>query len=365
MAVSLNRRQLSIGLALAGVLGPSLAARALDLPARKFDNVTLRVATFPGTWIDRVQSELGAPLQAAGIKLEFVPGTSAEFLAKLVAAKGQPAPFDVVEIADETYPEYRAGNFLAPLDLAQIPNVSKLAASLYDTYRVANWISEPAVVYNADKFAAAGIARPQRFSDLIDERLKGRVLVADISVYIAYYQITALAYENGGSERDPEAGFAALKRIQPHSATSAIATVSQLFQSGDIWAAIWPTNVAARLSAAGLNISVVHPTIKGKRPALARGYVGLVNGSPRKEAAQYYINALLTAPFQHRIYSEAGLIPVTNDVLTEISGQPVLDHGGHIIHLVKPSDIAGGWWPDYSVINKRDWARRQQRALSS
>lgn len=340
-------------------------ALAQAQPAPRFNDVTLRVATFPGTWAERVRSEVGAELAAQGIKLEFVPGTSAEFLAKLVAARGQPAPFDVVEIADENYNDFRAADFLKKLDLASIPNTRHLDKSLYDDYHIANWISQPAIVYNVDKFKEAGIAVPKRFTDLADPKLKGRVLVGDISVYISYYEVTALAYENGGSEAKPEAGFDALKKIAPHSATSAIATVAQLFQSGDIWAAIWPAHIAVRLADAGVNVSAVHPAVKGKRVALARGYVGVVSNSTQQQAAQVYINAILATKPQTRFYTESGLTSVNNEVLQEASKLAAKDKAGVPFLRQEPSDIANAWWPDYSVINKRDWARSFQRAIAT
>lgn len=353
----------AIGIA-AGVIGsPALADDRFGLPDKKFDNVTLRVATLPRT-TERIKEILGERLEEAGIKLETVSGTSAEFLARLVTGRGQPAPFDIVEIADENYLDFIDGDFLSEIDLDNVPNVSQLDGSLFDSYRVAHWASQPALLYNPEKFAAAGINPPERFSDLVDERLKGRVLLTDISVYIAYYQIAALAYENGGDEKNADIAFDLISNAEAHSATNASAVATQLLQAGDVWATIWPTNIAARLNSSGVNISVVHPTVNGKRPALARGYAGIVKGSPHQEAAEYFINALLTVPLQEILYNRDGLIPVTNDVLSEASKKPILDHAGNIIHLVQPSDIANSWWPDYSAIDKRDWARRLQQALA-
>jgi len=350
-------------LALLATFGAGAADAQTATP--HFDNVTLRVATFAGSWPDLIKAELSAPLEAAGIKLEFVPGTSAQFLAKLVASKGQAAPFDVVEIADEDYPDFRTGKFIRQIDLKQIPNLSHLNASLYDDYHVANWLSEPSIVYDVDKFKAAGIPAPNKFSDLEDPRLKRRVLVADISSYISYYEITGLAYENGGSEKQPEAGFAALKAITPHSATSAIGQVAQLFQSGDIWAAIWPAHIAQRLAAAGLNVSVVHPHIQGKQVAIARGYVGITTNSEQSAAAEYYINAILAPAVQTRFYQVGGLTPVNNDVLQTISSSAALDKSGVPFVKLRPEDVANAWWPDYTMINRRDWSRQFDRVLAT
>jgi ABC-type Fe3+ transport system substrate-binding protein len=358
-------KKLVIAVLAASLIGIGIGIGNAAAQQQHFDNVTLRVATFPGTWATLIRSQIGESLEAQGIKLEFIPGTSAQFLAKLVASKGQPAPFDVVEIADEDYADFRAGKFVTQLDLAKIPNVSHLGNSLYDDYHVANWLSEPSIVYNVDKFKEAGIPAPQRFSDLENPKLQHRVLVGDMGVYVSYYEITALAYENGGSEASPAAGFAALKAITPHSATSSIGTVAQLFQSGDIWAAIWPAHIAQRLAAAGLNVSVVHPQIKGKEVAIARGYVGVVANSPQADAAEYYINALLAPAVQTGFYKEGGLTPVNNDVLTEVAAVAVKDKAGVPFAKLLPGQVANAWWPDYRAINKRDWARQFDHALAA
>lgn len=348
-------------LTLAIIACPALA----QTPAKNFGGVTLRVATFPGPWAERIRAEVGQQLADAGIKLEFVAGTSAEFLAKLVAARGQPAPFDVVEIADETFPDFRQGDFLKKLDLSHIANTAKLDPALFDEYHVANWLSEPAIVYNVDKFAAAGVPAPQHYSDLADPRLAGRVLVADISVYIAYYEITALAYENGGSETNPAPGFAALKRIAPHSAVSSMPTAAQLVGTGEAWAAIWPAHLATRLAQNGQNVAVVHPQIRGKHPAIARGYVGVVASSDLQEAGEFYINAILAEKVQQRFHTESGLGPVNREVQKTAAAVAAKDRTGVPFSLLAPDDIANAWWPDYQVINKRDWAKQFQRALAN
>ncbi len=342
----------------------AFSTQAIAQPLAPPEPVILRIATFPGTWVDTLRQQVGEELLKQGIKLEFVPGNSVNFLAKLVASKGQPAPFDLVEISEENYPEFIQGNFLKKLDLTRIPNLKYLNASLYDDTRVAYWISEPTIIYNVDKFKEAGIAPPKRFSDLADPRLKGRVLVPDISIYHAFYAITGLAYENGGSEKNPAPGFEALKRIAPYSAASGSSPVAQAFQSGDAWAAIWGAHGAVRLSQANLNISVSHPRIRDKRVAIARGYLGLTANSTQQDAAQKFLNAVLAIKPQTEFNAATGMVPVNNEVLKQTVATVPKDHSGSPLLLQTPDDIANAWWPDYAVINKREWTREYQRAIA-
>ena len=344
------------------VTAASPAVAQVDPPAEPFD-VTLRVATFPGTWSEAIRSEVGDAMEEAGITLEFIGGNSSEFLARLVAARGQDAPFDVVEVGDDTYAEYRAGDFLEKLDHDNIPNLSQLAPSLYGDYIVSNWLSEPSVVYNVDKFEEAGIPAPERFSDLASPDLAGRVLVPDITSYNAYFVVTALAYENGGSEENPEPGFEMLAEMEPHSAVSKSGSVAQLFQTGDAWAAIWGAHIGQRIAQAGINISVVHPSIKGGNVAIARGFLGVVKGSPHKAAAEYYINAVLSKNVQVKFSTQYGMVPVNAEARVNARADAGMDAAGNPYLMLEDDDVASAWWPDYEKIDKRQWARQFQNAL--
>lgn len=349
------------------VLGAAIAL-SLVAPAtaqKKFNDVTITIATFGGPWIDRIKLELAAPLAAEGITMNFVAGSSAEFLAKLIAARGQPAPFDVVEIADETYGDFRAGDFLEKMNAANLPNLKFLDKSMYDEFKVANWASQPGIVYNVEKFAAAGIAPPTKYSDLANPALKGKVLLSDISGYAAYYQITGLAFENGGSDKNPDAGFAMMKKINAHSYSTSVATTLQLFNGGDVWAGIVPVHLGIRMFDAGLPLSAVHPTINGHKGAIARGYLGVSKGSKQLAAAEYYINAMIDTGMQERLYTQAATIPVNRVTMEKVRGTVKVDKAGQPFLLMDPAIVAQMWSPDYAVIDKRDWARRWQRSIAN
>src|ERR1700677_1829499 len=60
--------------------------------AGQFDGVTVRLATFGGNWRDIVEAHVGKAFEAEGGKIEYVLGQPAQNMAKLIAARGQPAP---------------------------------------------------------------------------------------------------------------------------------------------------------------------------------------------------------------------------------------------------------------------------------
>jgi len=81
----------------------AVAAAALPMPTiaqQSLSGTTLRVACFGGGHRDFVHEAVGSQVEKLGGKMEYVAGSPAEHLAKLIAARGRPAPFDVVEMVD-------------------------------------------------------------------------------------------------------------------------------------------------------------------------------------------------------------------------------------------------------------------------
>jgi putative spermidine/putrescine transport system substrate-binding protein len=357
---TLSRRAVLSGLAGAAAL--PAAGRA---QGKKFNDASITVATFAGPWIDRINAELGASMKDAGINMHFVGGMSEDFLAKMIASRGQSPPFNVMEIADETYADFRRGDFLAKLNFANLPNLSHLDHSSYDDYQVANWATEPAIIYNVDKFNAIGLPPPKTYTDLINPALRGHVLLSDVNTYNGYYEVLGLAFENGGDEKNPEPGFTMMEKIKPQSYTASVATTMQLYSSGDVWASTSSAHLAIRIFDSGVNVATVHPVIKGHKVALARGYLAVVKGSPDQDVSEYYINQMISTHMQDRLYLEAATIPVNLDSFKDVASKIRVDKAGKPFLIMDPASLANAWVPDFAAINKRDWVRRWQRAVAA
>lgn len=352
-----------------GVAGIALAAAMLAaVPAeaqKKFNNETVTIGIIGGPWIDRVNAELKDEMAAAGITIKFVGGTAQDFLAKLIAAHGQHFDVDVVEIDDETYNSFRKGNFLAKLNLANIPNVGDMSHSMYDDYKVAYWASEPGMVYNVDKLKAAGVAPPQHYSDLANPALAGHVLLSDINTYMGYYEVLGLAYEHGGNETNPQPGFDFMSKMKLQSYGNSVATELQLFKSGDVWAAAIPAHIAVRMYDAGINVASVHPVIDGHKGATAHGYLGITKDRADQAAAEYFINAIVEPHVQERLYTEAATIPVDNTTMKKVVSQVRVDKSGTPFLQLNPDVVAQTWVPDFAKIDKRNWVQQWQRAVAA
>ena len=96
--------------------------------AGKFDDVTLRVATWGGLWKGNIEENIVPKFEAEGGKVEFITGSPAANFAKIIAARGE-APFDVVEILAAQVKDYHELDVLHELDLQLIPNTKFLASN--------------------------------------------------------------------------------------------------------------------------------------------------------------------------------------------------------------------------------------------
>jgi putative spermidine/putrescine transport system substrate-binding protein len=345
---------------------------ALTLPATtRADNASaatktvITVGIIGGPWIDRIKGLVDAQLLAKGIEVQYVSGDAEDWLPKLIAARGQKAPVDVVEIDDQTYGALRRGDYLAKLDYSKIPNAVTVDPSMRDDYRVAYWAAEPAILYNVDKFHDPGLAPPKTYSDLANPALAGKVLLQDIDSYGAFYEVIGLAYEHGGNESNPKPGFDELAKIHPQSYASSAATVAQLFKAGDIWAAATSAHLGVRIYDSGLNVASAHPVIDGHKVSLARGYLGETKRSSNHDAADAFINAVISADAQTALYKGAATIPtnvlslkaVLSDVRRDKAGKPFLE--------LDPTILANAWAPNYDKLDRRAWAKDWQDAVAA
>lgn len=345
--------------------GVGLVLAAAAGAAGKFEGQTLRVGTFGGSWKDRVCEYICPKVEAEGGKVEFVTGNPRILLSKLVAARGQDdPPFDVVEIVDSTWPDTLKAGFVEKIDHANMPNLADLGANMVDEYKAANWITEEGFIYHIEKFKELGIARPTRFSDLLDPKLKGKVSFPDINVNTALNPIVGFAAEEGGDERNIDPGLAQIKKLDVFSYWNSGTQITQMFKSGDILAAVTHAGWGVRLQDAGVPVGMVHPLVKGKVGMASRGYAGVVKGTKNKSAAEFYINELVSEGMQEILHTKNGIVPTNKKVQQKYSGEPKLDVDGQPFLLLSPEEIGNLYYMDWSDFNMKDWTRKWNRTVA-
>ena len=150
------------GLTVAGVALALSAtwSTAVQAQAKPFDGVTLRVATFGGPWRDDLVKFVAPKIEAMGAKVEFIIGSPQDNLAKIIAARGREAPFDVVEILDAQFDQVVEGGLLVPIDYNAVPNSSQIEGWQRNPNGVGNWTTQEVICYDKGKFAELGLPVP-------------------------------------------------------------------------------------------------------------------------------------------------------------------------------------------------------------
>src|SRR5579859_719632 len=162
------------------ILGGVLLFAAATTSSLAQSSVTLRVGCYGGAFTDAAAKYAAAPFTTrTGIKIEWINGNPSDHLAKLIASKGRPAPYDVVYLDDDIESEAIAAGVLGKSGPADIPNLKYLYAQAInkDGYGPALNFYSTGIAYNVEKFKAAGIAEPTSWTDLWNPKLAGHVAV--------------------------------------------------------------------------------------------------------------------------------------------------------------------------------------------
>jgi putative spermidine/putrescine transport system substrate-binding protein len=332
----------------------------LDSPvqAGQFDGITVRFGTFGGKWRDIVAEHVVKAFEQEGGKVEFILGQPSTNLAKLIAARGREAPFDMLETMDNNLPQLTEGKFLESLDLAKIPNISHLAKADYDADKVKVWITQEGIVYNKKALADNGIAVPARYQDLADPKLKGKVALPDITAAGAMPAIVGMAYEAGGSETNIDPALDLVRRIAPASFWSSSSNLQTMLVNGDVWAAAAQAGNVQRLRDKA-DLGMVFPPVNGKNGVLKQGYLVKIKGARHPAAVEWIVNAFLAKSMQVATFTEGGQVPTSAEALAQIR------QGGTYEFLrLKPEEIAAMYRIDFSKVDEPAYVQRWNRRIS-
>jgi putative spermidine/putrescine transport system substrate-binding protein len=340
---SITRRHALAGLA-AGAAG-------LVPCSSRADGQTLRVATYGGSWRDGLEKFIGAPLAAKGWHTEYVLGSPASNLARLIAARGRTAPFDGMEGAPDLVQGMAEAGLLQKIDYSQIPNSKTLPDFARSEYYIVDCALQDGIVYNAEKFKENGIEPPKHYSDLADPKLAGRVAFPDITHTSHYDTAVGLAYDAGGHEAKLDKAIPLIAKIKPAYYFTSSVELSTKFGSGEIWAAPWHAGYAVRLKRAGLPVAMAFQTIGDKYGALWLNLFHVVTGTAAPGAAYDFVNTYLDPDVQYGMTKHDGTIPM-NPAARLRQGQDADTKG---MLLTSDAELANMLQIDYSKIDMPAW----------
>lgn len=312
---------------------------------------TLYVAGYGGTYEDVMQSSVLPPFEKAHhVKVEFIAGNSTDTLAKLQATKGHP-DIDVAIMDDGPMYQALSLGFCAPLqkgpNYGNIYPVANLGPDAVGTGLVATGIA-----YNAAAFKKNGWAPPTSWADLADPKYKGQLAMPGLDNTYGLETLLMYAKLHGGGVDNIQPGFTYMAaHIAPNmdAFQSSPGGMAQLFQSGEIVAAIWGTSRVIALAQTGFPIKFVYP--KEGAPELM-DTACVVNGAHDAADAQAFVDYLLS-PGPQAVFAKAtGQGPVNRKVQLPAAEAKGIPYGPDAMsHLVTF---------DWTKVNQRRAAWQKQ-----
>lgn len=336
--------------ALTTLLAVSLSSTAA------FAQETLYVGGAGGT-LQQVYEEMIIPGFEArtGAEVVYVPASSSDTVAKLVAQRGNQdlsivlidsgpmtravqqglcAPLPAVPVLDDVYPE------------AHMPGETAVGYGYYAT----------GLAYNTEVFAQNGWAAPTSWNDLGDPKYSGRVIVGPISGY-GIEILVMVAKANGGSEENIEPGFKVFEeRIGPNVLTweGSQANTAQMLQTGEAALAGWSNIRTLQVKDQGAPVEFVYPK-EGARQGM--NTVCVVDGAPQPELAQQFLEEILSPEAQTKLAEFAGFGPTNSAVKLDPDVAAKVVYGPEQSNALVPTD--------WATITEHlpEWTRRWNREV--
>ena len=289
------------------------------------------------------------------IKVRIATGLTMETVAMMRAQKGDPK-IDVIMMDEVGAAQANREGLYEPLTTAKIPNMDKL----YPQFRTAG---DP---YTKFMYVAQVLAYdkshietpPTSWKDLWNPAYKGFVALPNIDTTHGTMMLMMAARINGGSERNIEPGFDALKALKPAIVTfwKQHAQVSQMFTQGDIWITSWTSDRTQGLIEDGGNVGWVIPKEGGY---LIDSTIGIAKGSKNVDAAQRYINFVLGEAAQVANARYTNIAPVNRDVTLPPEVAAKLPAGPENLKKLLSAD-----W-NYITTQRPQWVDRWNREITA
>jgi len=205
-------------------------------------NVTLQIGCYGGAFTDVEQRFVAEPFTArTGIKITWINGNPSDHLAKLIASRGRPAPYDIVYLDDDIEAEAVNAGVLGKSGADDLPNLKFLYAQAInkDGFGPALNFYSTGIAYNVEKFKAAGVPAPTSWADLWNPKLAGHVGVPTLENTMGHAFLVAAEHLAGGDESTPEKGIDKIAQIKAQSYPGSSPVLDPLLRSGDVWVAPW------------------------------------------------------------------------------------------------------------------------------
>jgi putative spermidine/putrescine transport system substrate-binding protein len=313
MSTRLSRRQLLAG----GFAALTFAPRWTWAQSKN-----LVVATFPGTWSE-AHREILAPYfrKRTGASVTQSILLAQDQIARLVAARGGRAPFDVAILDDPQVLDAVKQELIVEYPVAKSPNWKELLPQFQDKWGPKISMQVIGIGYNPKKIPAP----PRSWDELWSSKYKGRVGLTALNSQLGIAFLAELNRLRGGSETNWEPAFKALRELLPNVGAIAanLGAYATLWQQEQVDIAPYNFNFVQTLKGKGVPVELAMPETG---PVGWRTSLHLVKGGVEPDLAVQYIDSHLAAEVQGQMLKPPfdviptnGKVPLAGDISQAIA----------------------------------------------
>jgi len=292
-----------------------------------------------------------------GDKILIATGLTMQVAAKMRAQKNN-VEIDVVMMDQVGATQCEAEGLYETLSVEKVPNLDNLLPLFKKKQAGHNWTyffwEGEVLTYNTEKVTPA----PTSWQEVFNPKYAGHIAFPDISTSHGVWMLNMAARINGGSEKNIDPGFEAIKKIRNgiHTFWTKHGQLQQLFAQEEVWITSWCSDRLAPLMKQGLPVDWVIPK---EGAYILSSTIGISKGTKKPDLAYRYINFVLDAETQALIAKYTYLAPVVKDA--PVDPEMVKAH-----LLPGPEDLNKLIDLDWPVVNKNrsDWTDRWRREIS-
>jgi putative spermidine/putrescine transport system substrate-binding protein len=285
MTTRIGRRHFIV----AGLGAAALAARGAVAQGK-----TLVAATFPGTWSE-AHRDILAPYfkKRTGASVTQSIILAHDQIARLLAARGARAPFDVAILDDPQVLDAVKQELIVEYPAAKSPNWKDLLPQYQDKWGPKISMQVIGIGYNPKKITTP----PRSWDELWEPGYKGRVGLTALNSQLGIAFLAELNRLKGGSEANWEPAFKALRELLPNVGAigANLGAYATLWQQEQVDIAPYNFNFVQTLKSKGVPVELAIPST---------GLVGwhtslhLVRHAAEPDLAVQYIDSHLAADVQ-------------------------------------------------------------------
>lgn len=342
------RSTLSLFTATAAVL--SMAASSAAAEQR------LTVAGYGGSYEQVMRSSVIPAFERENnVRIDYLTGNSSDNLARMQAQRSNQT-IGVAVLDDGPMVQAAGLGLCRPLPETTRDAVYPIARLASDQ-AVGTGFGFTGIAYNKDVFAQKNLPVPTSWMDLARPEYRQHIAIPGIDNTYGVHTLAMVSRINGGSDSDIAPGLKVLRQqINPNvlAYESSPGKMSEMFQSGEIWLAVWGSSRVAAMQQAGFPLAIVRPK-EGSVVLMTAGCA--VTSSPEPALADKFLAYMISPTVQLAFATQYGAGPTNpaTKLPPEVANRVIYgeDQVKSLIGL------------DWDVVNRNraDWTRRWQREV--